>query len=307
MALETLEIGLYSHRLTNSLLQQIELGLARLKSLHSEDFNLGLPIRALRRIHKRLQRPLRVCVLGELNSGKSSMCNMLLGSIRLPTRAISNTKFPTLIRYSASPALIAVLFSGKRVRITPEQIDQINDIYYLDVGLPIKHLRYLEIMDFPPLVTPEEAEYELDLPSHHIDAMIWCTTAIGAWKKSEQDIWDTLPRRLQERSLLVVTRKDQLDEENTQKVLMRLNYEVGESFSGIVMVSPTEALKAHDTVGESSDISWKKGGGLELENRLHNMLLSICNSRARSAMYTTKKIAGRILTSFDVYQSHILR
>lgn len=307
MALETLEIGLYSHRLTNSLLQQIEQGLARLKHLDSQDFNLGLPIRALRRIHRRLQRPLRVCVLGELNSGKSSLCNMLLGSVRLPTRAISNTRFPTLIRYSANPALIAVQHNGNRIRISPEQIDQVRDIYYLDVGLPIKHLRYLEIMDFPPLVSPDEAEYELDLPNHHIDAMIWCTTAIGAWKKSEQDIWDTLPRRLQERSLLVVTRKDQLDEENAQKVLMRLNYEVGESFGGVVMVSPTEALKAHETTGKSSDTSWKKGGGEELENRLHNMLLSICNQRARSAMYVTKRISGRILTHFDFYQYQILR
>ncbi len=88
---------------------------------------------------------------------------------------------------------------------------------------------------------------------------------------------------------------------------MRLNYEVGESFGGVVMVSPTEALKAHETTGKSSDTSWKKGGGEELENRLHNMLLSICNQRARSAMYVTKRISGRILTHFDFYQYQILR
>lgn len=295
MALESLEIGLYSHRLTNSLLQKLELALSKFESVDPSQVDLQIPIRSFRRLHKRLQRPLRLAIIGELNSGKSSLANMLIGNVTLPTNTISNTRIATLIRYSATPSIVAIFEGNIRKQVTLSQLKELEDISYLDVGLPIKHLRYIEIVDFPSLTTIDRENNSLNLANNHIDAIIWCTSAIGAWKKSEQDAWLDIPDRLKKRAFLVVTRKDQLDAISQQKVIKRLEYEVGNIFQAITLTSPTLALKAHQTTNSTAALSmWNESGGSELERKLNTLLLGICEERAMSAMEVTKRISAKV-------------
>ncbi len=295
MALESLEIGLYSHRLTNSLLQKLELALRKFEAVDPQELDLQIPIRTFRRLHKRLQRPLRLAIIGELNSGKSSLSNMLIGNVTLPTNTISNTRIATLIRYSATPGIVAIYEGNIRKQVTLAQLKNLDNIAYLDVGLPIKHLRYIELVDFPSLTTMDRENHNMNLTSNHIDAIIWCTSAIGAWKKSEQDAWLDIPDRLKKRAILVVTRKDQLDILSQQKVIKRLEYEVGNIFQAISITSPTLALKAHKTADPGTALNmWNESGGAELERNLHNLLLGICEERAMAAMKVTKRLSGKL-------------
>src|SRR5215831_15492170 len=60
---------------------------------------------ALERIARAACRPLRLAILGESNSGKSSLANLLTGEATLPALPVANTRLPTLLRYA--PAAFA--------------------------------------------------------------------------------------------------------------------------------------------------------------------------------------------------------
>src|SRR5262249_62038271 len=77
-------------------------------------------VRALRRTQQRLDRPLRLAICGESTSGKSSPANLLGRIESLPTAAISNTRFPTLIYYAHDPQIWAVHgAAGHRAPLRP--------------------------------------------------------------------------------------------------------------------------------------------------------------------------------------------
>ena len=57
------------------------------------------------RLTNRLSRALRISVLGEYNSGKSALINVLIGTQVLPTSVEANTRLPVRIFQAARPSL----------------------------------------------------------------------------------------------------------------------------------------------------------------------------------------------------------
>ena len=53
--------------------------------------------------------PVRVAVIGEFNSGKTTLLNALLGAAVLPASFITHTAYPTVIRFAPRPTLLAVV------------------------------------------------------------------------------------------------------------------------------------------------------------------------------------------------------
>ena len=48
--------------------------------------------------------PVRIAVIGEFNSGKTSLVNSLLGASLLPTSFTTHTAYPTLVRFAVKPS-----------------------------------------------------------------------------------------------------------------------------------------------------------------------------------------------------------
>lgn len=78
--------------------------------------------RALSRIGKALSRPLRVGVLGDEKSGKSSLINYFMGEQVLPSGAFSGVKTQAVIRYAEEPAMYMINPDGKRSRLTSKAL-----------------------------------------------------------------------------------------------------------------------------------------------------------------------------------------
>ena len=76
---------------------------------------LESPLRAIGRMAKAAKRPLRIGIFGELNSGKSSLANLLLGASILPAGPVTNTRLPALLKYSTVPSVTAIYGSGERI------------------------------------------------------------------------------------------------------------------------------------------------------------------------------------------------
>ncbi len=249
----------------------------------------------------RLDRPLRVAVCGEVNSGKSSLANLLAGIESLPTAIISNTRIPTLLYYAGEPEIWTVQENGKRARLRSDRGMPREAIFRIEVGLPSPRLRGVQILDLPGLVDPRSGLPLIDPTAHHVDTAIWCTMSTQAWKESERTAWSLLPPRLGSRGLLVATHRDLLhDPRDREKLLGRLRHEVGKSFAGIILVSTAEALAVMGKDRRGLDgAAWIASGAEALESALGDLLVRVREQRATAALRMTSRVAHRALARID--------
>ena len=129
---------------------------------------LSPAIRALRRIEARLDRPLRLAVVGEFNSGKSSLANLLARTETLPTAVVSNTRIPTLLCYAREPEIWAVDERGRREWLRADQRTLPRSIFRLEVGLPAERLRAVQILDLPGIADPKFHDPGIDAEVHDV-------------------------------------------------------------------------------------------------------------------------------------------
>ena len=249
----------------------------------------------------RLARPLRVAVCGEVNSGKSSLANLLAGIESLPTAILSNTRIPTLLCYAVEPEIWTVQESGKRARLRSDRGMPREAIFRIEVGLPSPRLQAVQILDLPGPVDARSGLPLIDLAAHHVDAAIWCTMSTQAWKESERTAWSLLPARLGTRGLLVATHRDLLhDPRDQEKLLGRLRDEVGTSFAGISLVSTTEALAVMGKDRRGLDgAAWIASGAEALESALGGLLTRLRELRAAAALRMTSRVAQRALMRIE--------
>jgi hypothetical protein len=262
---------------------------------------LSPAIRALRRIEARLARPLRLALVGEFNSGKSSLANLLARTETLPTAVVSNTRIPTLLCYAREPAVWAVDERGRREWLRSDQRALPRSIFRLEVGLPAERLRAMQILDLPGIADPRFHAPNIDAGVHDVDAIVWCTVSTQAWKESERTAWRNLPARLRARGLLVATHADLLhDHRDTAKLLQRLRGEAGALFQDIVLVSTLEALTLIGAKGEGLDKgAWQATGADALEAALFQLLHRLGDERAEAGLRITRRIADRALSQLD--------
>jgi hypothetical protein len=278
-------------------LRQARLSLERVAS---PELQLSPAIRALSRTEARLDRPLRVAVLGEINSGKSSLANLLAGVDSLPTAVISNTRIATLLHYAAEPEIRVEYESGRRERLSGDFRLPQGPIFRIEVGLPSHRLRSVQSLDLPGFTDPFTGNVVVDAAAHNVDAAIWCTMSTQAWKESERAAWEMLPRRIGNRGLLVATHGDLLhNPSDRQKLLMRLRGQAGASFTGVILLSTLAALEVAGSRNGASRAAWETCGGEALEGALGALLLDLRERRAAAAVRVTGRIAQRALTRID--------
>lgn len=289
-----------AHGLTAKMVQELRQARLSLERVASPELQLSPAIRALSRTESRLDRPLRVAILGEINSGKSALANLLAGVDSLPTAVISNTRIATLLYYAAEPEIRVEYESGRRERLSGDFSLPQGPIFRIDVGLPLHRLRSVQVLDLPGFTDPITGNVVVDAAAHNVDAAIWCTMSTQAWKESERAAWEMLPRRIGSRGLLVATHSDLLhNPSDRQKLLMRLRGQAGASFRSVILLSTVEALEVAGSRNGASGAAWETSGGEALESALGALLLDLRERRAAAAVRVTGRIAQRALTRID--------
>jgi hypothetical protein len=257
---------------------------------------LAPAIRALRHIEAQLLRPLRLAVLGEFNSGKSTLANLMVGNAPLPTLQISNTRIPTLLHYESDPVVTAVSRRGISQALSPTTREMPPDTIRIHVGLPIPHLRACEIVDFPGFADPWLTYGILDISRHPVDAAIWCTFSTQAWKESESTAWRILPARIRANGLLAVTNQDLLMDDQIPKVMARIQNVAGSDFKQFALLSALQGRKALNERGEVRDPElWQISGAEDFYLRVQRLLSAIRHHRLEKAKTLTSDIAGSAL------------
>jgi len=198
---------------------------------------LHTPGRTFGRLARAIKRPIRLAILGESNSGKTSLANLIVGGVTLPAPPIANTRLPTLLQYAQVPFVRALYAGGTRLALSPADDVRLENIIRLEVGLPSQTLRWLEILDFPGGANPLFPTVTPSMLQHGTDSAIWTTVATQAWRSSEQLAWMELPPRIRSRGLLAVTHCDLIArEEDFKRLNARLETAAKPHFWGMFFV-----------------------------------------------------------------------
>jgi predicted GTPase len=205
---------------------------------------------ATRRAEPRLLAtpPARVVIAGECNSGKTWLANSLLGAQVLPTSFVTRTELPTVVEYGARARLTMERCDRSRLVTTwEEQEAGTCEGRRLHVRLPSPRLQGMRLVDTPGLGDGDEGmSHRIRSLCRKADLVLWCTSALQAWKASERDFWLSMPARVRDNGLLVLTFGDMLRaDQDHGRVLARLQAEAGLHFRGIVMPAQVLDLLAH--------------------------------------------------------------
>jgi hypothetical protein len=254
----------------------------QLETLHRYDRALAACAAGLARMEAVLARPPRVTILGEVNSGKTSVADLLLGVGLLPSSVVANTRMPVLIRYAETATLHAVGTNTRRL-LTNEDVDALPtdmEIEALEIGLPNERLSEFEILDTPALSAAGGTHPDGDI-------RLWCTVATRAWTESERAFWSGLPHRSWRNALLVATHKDALEDAGDAiKIEWRLRAAAGDMFRDVILVSATEAGKSRRSNGRPSDAS-----AITLVGQIRVWAAEIRERRARKVERIVRRLA----------------
>src|SRR5262245_54879070 len=170
-------------------------------------------------------------LFGEFSAGKSSLANLLVGTAVLPTSVLSTTRLPTRLRYAETLQIATVIDNGERLALDVDKVKDVTraNVREVEISLPGALLREIEILDTPGFADPYHDPQLALHAAARAHMGIWCTLASQAWRQTEQSIWKSMPKRLHETGLLVVTHCDTLRSDgDREQLLSRLRHEAGD-------------------------------------------------------------------------------
>jgi hypothetical protein len=265
------------------LLARIENARSQLAAAKLPDKAVSYCIAGLERMERVLARAPRVAILGEVNSGKTSVADLLLGAGLLPTSVVANTQVPVLIRYADSLALFAVTQDGRQ-RLTdygPDDLPSGLELRSIEIGVPSDRLLNFQILDTPSLADVAEVVGDAEI-------LIWCTVATRAWTESERAAWSALPPRCWRNGLLVATHIDSLqDASEMTKIEQRLRAVTAPMFRDVLLVSAADASEH----GGADDGLSSDGGTNALIAHIEAMADEITERRALKAEKIIRRLA----------------
>lgn len=193
----------------------------------------------------RRQGRTRIVVVGEFNSGKTTLVNALVGAPVLTPSVITRTVHPTVVAFAARPSLSAETADRRRTPVAGDRLDDgaPDDVRRLHVGVPLERLKQFSVVDTPGLGLAGENDRRSLQACRYADTVIWCTPAMQAWKASEERAWLALSERVRARGFLAVTFADEIaSPSDVSRLMERLRTEAGPYFRKVALAEECAAF-----------------------------------------------------------------
>ena len=193
-----------------------------------------------------LTRKPRIAIMGEFSSGKSTLCNVLMGARPLLEKVTATQLPPVWLSYGPKDAYTMGL-DGVAYDLDVADLYSISleTTEYVRIFMKSDILRYCDLIDMPGISDPSMSPEVWERMAHLADGVLWCTHATQAWRQSESGVWSTFPLEMRRNSLLLVTRFDKIISDSDRgKVLKRVVQEVEGLFADVIPVSLLRAMKA---------------------------------------------------------------
>jgi 50S ribosome-binding GTPase len=195
-----------------------------------------------------MTRKPRIAIMGEFSSGKSTLCNVLMGARPLLEKVTATQLPPVWISYGPDDAYTMGL-DGVAYDLDLADLESVSleTTEHVRIFMKSDILRYCDLIDMPGISDPSMSPEVWERMAHLADGVLWCTHATQAWRQSESGVWSTFPQEMRRHSLLLVTRFDKIVSESDRgKVMKRVVAETGELFANVFPVSLLKAMKAGD-------------------------------------------------------------
>lgn len=195
-----------------------------------------------------LTRKPRIAIMGEFSSGKSTLCNVLMGARPLLEKVTATQLPPVWLSYGPDDAYTMGL-DGHAYDLDLAELEQVSleTTEHVRIFMKSDILRYCDLIDMPGISDPSMSSEVWERMAHLADAVLWCTHATQAWRQSESGVWSTFPQEMRQNSLLLVTRFDKIvGDTDRAKVLKRVKQETEGLFADVFPVSLLQAMRAGD-------------------------------------------------------------
>jgi Dynamin family len=196
-----------------------------------------------------LTRKPRIAIMGEFSSGKSTLCNVLMGAKPLLEKVTATQLPPVWLSYGPDDAYTMGL-DGHAYDLDLAELEQVSleTTEHIRIFMKSDILRYCDLIDMPGISDPSMSSEVWERMAHLADAVLWCTHATQAWRQSEAGVWSNFPQEMRHNSLLLVTRFDKIvGESDRAKVVKRVVQETEGLFAEVFPVSLLQAMRAdHD-------------------------------------------------------------
>jgi len=212
-----------------------------------------------------------LALMGEFSAGKTTLANLLIGSIPLPVRIIA-TQLPPVKISHGTDAPYRVDLAGERWPLDLNDMDDLDmdQTRYIQFFSPEDLLQHCDY----PNMTADVWERMID----QADGVIWCSHAVQAWRQSEAAVWDSMPPDLYDKSLLLLTQIDKVTSSTDRtRIVTRVTRETAGLFRAVLPISLLTATQ------ETTDPDrWAQSGAGDLVTALIALLNDLSSGRKQA-------------------------
>lgn len=216
-----------------------------------------------------MTRKPRIAIMGEFSSGKSTLCNVLMGARSLLEKVTATQLPPVWLSYGPDDAYTVGL-DGLAYDLDLAELEGVSleTTEHIRILMKSDILRYCDLIDMPGISDPSMSSEVWERMTHMADGVLWCTHATQAWRQSESGVWATFPEEMRRNSLLLITRFDKIIKESDRgRVVKRVTGEVEDLFAAIIPVALLKAMAAKD-----DETKWIESGAQAFSTALFEII-----------------------------------
>lgn len=209
----------------------------------------------------RLERPVRVAVIGMPGAGKSSVLHLLAGQQIVP----DGVRLPTLqLVHSAKAQAVCTLPDGTKKTLETHDAATIAALapVFVEIALPLPALAKISLLEVVAPDDPTALHRASQWAAKRADVVLWCTQE---FTEPEQRIWRQMPDHIKDFGLLLLTHMDVLQEERRfDGIKGAIRTAALGEFNKILPIDVPKALAARQTDGSVDKDKMRDSGGSAL-------------------------------------------
>lgn len=210
---------------------------------------------------ERLQKPVRLAILGMPESGKSRLLNLLVGADVIP----QGVHLPTMqLVYGESEKSVCTLADGSKEEFNAVDADMIAGLspVFVEMQMPLPALNKISVLEVVAPNDTNAVHRASQWASKRTDVALWCTRG---FTEPEQRIWATMPDLIKDHAFCMVTHADFLKAQGLYEAAVgAISAAAGDEFNAVLAIATNQALSARRVDGTVDKDVMRESGGSAL-------------------------------------------